>query len=935
MRIRVLLLVISRCILINSIAQKPLTPDVYDSWKNINESVISNDGRFVSWEVNPEQGDGWLYLYDETKSTLDSVARGYNAKFSSGSKYLVFQIKPCYSVTRKAKLDKKKKEDLPKDSLGIWLLNKDTVLKLPPIRSYVLPAESTNDWLAIWYSFSEDKIDTTLHKSAQGKSNVHKKSKQIKETGRLQFLDPITGNDKFYRNVLEVNSSRNGTSFAFSYFENDTSEKTSLEVFEPVHSFSRVIIRGVNAFKNITLDDSGKQLAFLIGSDTSKTTSYSLFYWEISQFSAFALIDTLTQGMKHGWAPSENSKIWFSNDGTRLFFGTAAKSRKDPKDTLLEEEKVSLDVWNWQDEQLQPQQKVQLEAEKKYTYLALCYPKNKKFIQLADSILHDVITPWKGTGDYAIAYEKKPYLKMSSWDASDYKNLYSINLNSGERKLLALKSAAQYYLSPNGKYILWYSPADSSWHCTNLSSGIATNLTKKLNVNFYYELNDIPALPGSYGFSGWFKNDNIVLINDRYDIWKIDLTGRELPVNITAAYGRMNSIQFRTVNLEPDNPFINNSNPIVLTAFNEVNKEGGYYKLDSRMSSHPTPLWFGKNSYSGITKSKNTDVIIWRRGTFTEFNDLWLVKSMTENPVRLSNANPQQSNYLWGSVRLVEWNSLNKEKLQGLLYTPDNMQPGKKYPMLIYFYERNSDGLYVHNIPAPSRSIVNREYCTSNGYILFVPDIIYKVGYPGPSAMDAVISGCLAVCDQFDFIDKNNIGLEGHSWGGYQVAYLITQTNLFKAAMAGAPVSNMTSAYGGIRWSTGISRMFQYEQGQSRIGGNLWDKTMLFIDNSPIFNVPKIITPLLILHNDMDGAVPWYQGIELFNAMRRLNKPVWMLTYNGEDHNLTRRPNMKDLSIRMMQFFDYYLKGAAEPKWMAEGIPAINKGKSDGLELEK
>jgi dipeptidyl aminopeptidase/acylaminoacyl peptidase len=302
---------------------------------------------------------------------------------------------------------------------------------------------------------------------------------------------------------------------------------------------------------------------------------------------------------------------------------------------------------------------------------------------------------------------------------------------------------------------------------------------------------------------------------------------------------------------------------------------------------------------------------------------------------KLSVTNPQQSKYLWGTVELVEWMSFDRQKLQGLLYKPENFDPSKKYPMIVYFYERSSDGLYNYSPPAPSASIINRTFAVSNGYLVFVPDIPYVIGYPGQSCYNAVVSGTYALLDRFSFIDKDKLGLDGQSWGGYQIAYLVTQTDLFKCAYAGAAVSNMISAYGGIRWGTGMSRMFQYEHTQSRIGGTLWDKPLQFIENSPIFWVPKINTPLLLMHNDADGAVPWYQSIEFITALRRLDKPAWLLSYNDEDHNLVKRPNRKDISIRKMQFFDHYLKGSLMPYWMKNGISQIEKGKKDGYELVK
>jgi len=277
-------------------------------------------------------------------------------------------------------------------------------------------------------------------------------------------------------------------------------------------------------------------------------------------------------------------------------------------------------------------------------------------------------------------------------------------------------------------------------------------------------------------------------------------------------------------------------------------------------------------------------------------------------------------------VEHVKWTSFDGGELRGLLYKPENFDPAKKYPMIVYFYEKYSNEINSHYVPSPSRSIINFPYYNSNGYIVFVPDINYRTGEPGRSAYDDIMSGTMAMT-QLSYIDADRMGIQGQSWGGYQVAYLVTQTGLFKAAMAGAPVSNMTSAYGGIRWESGMVRQFQYEHGQSRLGANLWENRDLYIENSPIFYANRITTPLLIMSNDNDGAVPYYQGIELITAMRRLQKPAWLLCYNGDEHNLTKRPNRQDLSIRMSQFFDYYLKAAPIPSWMEKGLPATVKGK--------
>jgi dipeptidyl aminopeptidase/acylaminoacyl peptidase len=334
------------------------------------------------------------------------------------------------------------------------------------------------------------------------------------------------------------------------------------------------------------------------------------------------------------------------------------------------------------------------------------------------------------------------------------------------------------------------------------------------------------------------------------------------------------------------------------------------------------------------TKAKDANQIIFTKETFQIFPDLWTANLDFKNAKKISDANPQMSEYKWGTVEMTTWTNLDGVELKGLIYKPENFDSDKKYPMLVYFYEKYSDRIHTHYAPRPLRSAVNFTYLVSNDYIVFVPDIIYKDGFPGESAYNCIMPGVQHIINQ-GYVNKDRIGMQGHSWGGYQTAYLVTRTNLFRAAESGAPVSNMTSAYGGIRWTSGLSRMFQYERTQSRIGGTLWEKPMLYLENSPVFHANKIETPLLILHNDGDGSVPWYQGIELFVAMRRLDKPSWLLNYNGDGHGVTKRPNQEDFAIRMYQFFDHYLKDEPAPEWMIHGVPAVEKGLNDGLELIK
>jgi dipeptidyl aminopeptidase/acylaminoacyl peptidase len=310
---------------------------------------------------------------------------------------------------------------------------------------------------------------------------------------------------------------------------------------------------------------------------------------------------------------------------------------------------------------------------------------------------------------------------------------------------------------------------------------------------------------------------------------------------------------------------------------------------------------------------------------FDAYPDIWTAPGDFASPRKLSDGDAQRAPFNWGKSELIRYKSADGVPLQGIVIKPDNFDPKKKYPMIVYLYEKLSDTVHNFQNPGPGTS-VNFSYYASNDYVIFMPDIVYKTGYPGKSALKCVMPGVEAVV-KGGFVDENAIGIQGHSWGGYQIAYMITQTNKFKAAAPGALVADMFSAYNGIRWGTGIPRQFQYERTQSRIGASIWDAPDKYMENSPLFSIRNVQTPVLMLHNDNDDAVPWYQGIEFYLSLRRLNKEVYFFNYNGEFHGLRKRQNQKDYSRRMKEFFDNKLKGSPAPEWMKNGIRYLDREK--------
>lgn len=890
----------------------PLSHDVYNSWNKIEQWNISPDGKWLTYEINPQKGDGWLHVYNTENGTKDSIARGYKASFSPNSDFIAFKIKPEENVIRDLKIKKKKKDQFPKDSLCIYV-NK-SISKYPELSSFSVPKEKLSVIAFINEAKdSSSKTDTTKYNF-------------------LNILNPITNSNFKFKDVFDYSFSKNGNILGFlTDTKNNKKDSNSVCIFDTKKETVAKIFQQKGTVKKLAVDDKGEQVAFLHSKDSTSVKRYELYYWNSKSNSVKLIADTSSPGMPDGWELSTNESIYFSEDGTKLFFRTAPKIPYESKDTIPDDEKCSVDIWNWNDGLLQSQQVHDLEREKKRAYLALYNIPQNKIYQLADPDIQKVIILNKGNCNIAFGTNEKPYQKLSSWEEATYMDCYSINLETGEKKLIVEKRKYYSDFSPLGNYFLYYEPNDSTYHSYSIKDDKDYIITKSIPTMLYDEEADEPRDPEQYGIAGWTKDDESVLIYDRYDIWKVNPKNETEPINITKI-GRDTKTIFRYSKLDDDSVFVPNT--MLLEARNENSTYEGFYSLELNSDNSLKELVMEDYGFTNPIKSKKSNRLIWNKFSYTEFPDLWTSNIDFSNPQKISNANPQQSKYLWGTVELFKWKDSSGVDQKGLLYKPENFDPNKKYPMISYFYEKYTHRIHSHYIPNPSRSVINFPLYNSNGYVIFIPDISYKIGYPGQSGYNAVVSGTYALLEK-GFIDKDNLGLQGQSWGGYQVAYIITRTNLYKAAMSGAPVANMTSAYGGIRLESGMVREFQYEQSQSRIGKTLWDGFDLYIENSPLFFADKIETPVLIMSNDNDGAVPHEQGIEFFTALRRLNKFVWMLTYNGEEHNLTKWPTRVDLSKRMLQYFDYYLKGASIPVWMSEGIKATDKGIIDGLDLKR
>lgn len=914
-----------------SYSQKsPLTHDVYDSWNSLKDFKISKDGKYSAFQQNPQEGDGVLHLVDNTTGKiLRSFIRGNSHSFAENSDFLVFKVSPQYDTIRNLKIKRKKEDSFPKDSLFVFSMLTDSVWQFDRVKSYQLAGEEASV-IAFLFEKEEEKKDkgenqdSVMQDSVQVNDSLKKPKKP--EGSKLVYWDLQNNKKAEFENVTDYNLSENGKMLIFKAEYKDSIDSVEVCIVDNVLMQKRQVIFSNGYVEGLSVDKTGERFAFYYSSDTAKVKKYKIIAGEGVKYSKFEITESDIDKTPTGWEISKHCTIKYSDNGKYMYFGTTPVYFDRKTDSLPEDEIVNLDIWSWTDGNIQSAQVKSLDKDKKKSYTAVYNFDRGVAVQIADSSMDEVRISRKGDCETAIAYSNYPYEHLIQWRSADIRDYWFVDLNNGERKKIASAFEGTVSLSPGGKFAVIYDKQDSTWYMHDLRRNISYPITDLTGVGFYNDEYDQPGLPSHYGIAGWLKNDRAVILYDKYDLWLCN-AGKEGEVkNLTDSYGRNNNIVLRFIKTDNDAEYIDEQELILLTGFNKTSKESTVYSLGLD-SGTMNLMYLATMSVDNIAKAKDAEVYSFSKSDFNTFPDRYIVKDLSDwnNSLQITDINPQKSDYLWGSVELYNWIDFNGDSVCGLLYKPENFDPNLKYPMIVYFYEKYSDHLHAHYVPAPSRSVINFPLFTSNGYIIFVPDIKYKTGAPGKDAYNSIVSGTYSLIEK-GFVNKDKIGIQGQSWGGYQVAYLVTQTDLYACAMAGAAVSNMTSAYGGLRMEGGNSRMMQYEEGQSRIGANMWGNLPAYIENSPVFYADKINTPLLMMHNDGDGAVPWSQGVELFLAMKRLNKPVWLLNYNGEEHNLKNRANCKDLSVRMSEFFDYYLKGAPCPQWLEQGVPAVWKG---------
>ena len=611
-----------------------------------------------------------------------------------------------------------------------------------------------------------------------------------------------------------------------------------------------------------------------------------------------------------------------------------AKIKGDGKDND-KPEKPDMTIWNWQDKRLQSKQQVQESGDKKFNVLAMYDPATQKFTQLADSTLRLVSPAPKQR--YALGTDIQPYELSTNLDGQDYADIYLTDLKTGERtrvmeNFYLPNGSARPRPSPDGtKFLYWQ---DGQFMVFDMEHKTTRNITENVPTSFIDTEDDHNVQKPPYDVVGWSSDSKYVLLSDGWDIWqvaaeetpKVKSRKKSTPAlayrNLTQN-GKRDKIRYQDrYQLAPDEKGIDLSQPLYVRTYGEWTKKSGVTRIDPKSGEAKILLW-DDAAVRNLMKAKNTDYYVYSSETFAKPTQYFgtLSKDLT-NAHQISENAPDFKKYTWSAgTRLVDYVSDKGDTLQGALFLPAGYVPGQKYPTVVYYYEKLSQTLHNFSNPSYGRTGWNPGMYTANGYAVFIPDIVYRYNDPGMSAVWCVLPGVKAAIAT-GIVDSSKMGIHGHSWGGYQTAFLVTQTNMFKAAAAGAPLTDMISMYNLIYWNSGGANGSIFEASQGRLEAP-WNNWEAYQRNSPIYHAKNVQTPLLMLHNDKDGAVDFTQGIEYFNALRRLKKPVALIQYKGENHGLAKLPNRKDYSVRMMEFFDHYLKGKPAPLWWSEGVPKL------------
>ena len=868
--------------------KKALQLEDYKHWNRIGNTALSPDGEWITYSYAPNDGDATFFIRDLDGDTVYSALNARSVNFSNNSQWVAFLVAPPEKEAEKLRKQKKPVNN----ALHLYDLRNQTVTAFEDVRNY---------------SFSENASSIAIQKTKKDRDAKHEGTDLILKSLGGQMLLNIG-------NVTSYGFNETGGLFAYTV-DADGQSGNGVYVIDLMSMSTQPLHTSANTYSNLSWNEAGDALAVMYGSkaDSLMQRTNTLLWANGLGLGMNTSVNTFND-IPADHVISEYRGLSWNEAGTQLYLGIKEQEVELKKEDELE---ANVNVWHWKDDVVQTAQEVRSGRDRRATYSAVFNLGSKRLVQLETDDMAGVRTSSKSK--WAVAIHDIKY-RSNRDQPSGFADLYAVNTETGAESLIVENNYHFMGMDPMGRYVIYSSDAQVMVY--DFETKQTQNISQHSDVDFTNKEFDYPVEKPVYGIGGWSADGDWMFMNHKYDIYAFSLNSNEV-LNLTQGMGNENEIRFRLTQLDPEADGYDVSKPLLLSAYGEWTKKSGYYEVT--VGKKPKALKFVDKSVGRPTKAKDAEVLMYTLQTFEEFPDVWVATTDFKKEQKITNANPQQADYKWGRRVLVDYTDKRGHKLQATLALPADYEEGKKYPMVIYFYEKMSQRHHQYSMPTYDDRPHMSTYA-SNGYLVLMPDIVYDMGKPGSSALDDVTAAAQEVID-LGYADPARIGLQGHSWGGYQSSFILTQTDMFACVVTGAPLTNLISMHNVVYKRTGNFNGPIIQWSQGRMGVSPWEDMELYRSQSPIHHAEKINTPFMILHGTADGAVDFTQGVEYYQTARRLGKEVIMLVYPDEPHHLGVEANQKDFQIRMKQYFDHYLKDSEAPQWLAEGVEFLDKKK--------
>jgi dipeptidyl aminopeptidase/acylaminoacyl peptidase len=927
---------------------RDFAPDDLQRWKTIRNASLSADGRWFAYVLAPNEGDAELVVRPmgegaEKRFAIGEPPAGFGfggpgagapVAFSRDGKWLAFTVYPKAAEAKRLRTQRRPVQN----SVTVLELASGQARTFDAVRRFTFAGDRPR-WMAMHAYDDAPAGGPPAGGAPPGAPGGA--AAAARDAGADMLLHELgTGTVLNVGNVAEFAFDRSGQWLAYTI---DARERIGNGVH--LRNMSTDVVRVLESeralYRRLAWADTAATLAVLRGVPDTVAKDTSFVVVGFAQVAAaqprrVLYVAADSTGMPAGMRVSPDRSPRWTEDQSALLFGIVerrtapdGKPRPDVRPVAGapgaitqggpaasgDDDLPTLVIWHGKDPRLQSQQQVEESRDKVFSHLAAWRPAERRFVRLSDDALRTV-TP-APRDRWAIGSDVRAYERQGNLDGLRFRDVYAVDMRTGERTRIVEKSLGGEFPSPDGTKVLYYS--GGHFFVYDLATKAARNITEGVPTNFWNDEDDHNMEKPMRFPVGWAKDNTTVLLSDGWDIWKVPVRGGAA-VNLTRT-GKAEQVRYRgRLQWDPEERGIDLARPLYVSTYGEWTKKSGYALVDAQKGG-ATSLVF-EDAMLAATRARDAEVFAFTRQTFVDFPDWWATDARFASRRRLTDANPQQKDFAWSSgVRLVDYTSEKGKKLQASLHLPANYQPGKKYPTMVYIYEKLSQGAHAYAVPNETRAL-NPSVYTAAGYAVLQPDIVYEINDPGMSAVWSVVPAVKAAIAT-GVVDSANVGLHGHSWGGYQTAFLVTQTSIFKSAIAGAALTDMVSMYSSVYWNTGSANQPIFESSQGRFKGNFLDNTDAYVRNSPAYHAKNIQTPLLLLHNEKDGAVDFNQGITFYNTLRELGKDVVLLQYVGENHGLAQPRNQKDYAVRMREYFDHYLLGKPAPDWLKDGIPRL------------